>query len=88
MKVFKNIYTPNQFSDYNLLSFRCWLRGKLQLTLLNDKVKAVNSCVKNDIDLNKYGSKLVGYRRFYLSNYIWNFCHTIVLTGIRMKPSK
>ena len=43
--------TPIQISKYIILYLLCWLRGKSELPLLNDKVKVVNSCLKNIIDL-------------------------------------
>ena len=46
MKMLQNFYSPIQISNYTILSFSCWLRGKSELPLLNDKVKVVNSCVK------------------------------------------
>ena len=50
--------------------------------LLNEKSKGVNSCVKKR---NKNcGSKVVGYKTFSLSEYLWNNCHTTVLTRMRM----
>ena len=87
MKSVQNIYTPIRFSNYNLLSLLCSLIGKLEITLLNGKVKVVNSCEKN-MDLNNCGSKLVGYRHFFLYKYLCNNCNTIFLTGARMKPPK
>ena len=40
------------------------------------------------MDLNNCGSKLFVYMRFFLSGSLWNYCHTMVFTGVRMKPSK
>ena len=67
MNLLQNFYTPLQIANYNLLSFLCWLGGKSSPPLLNYKVKVVKSCVKNNMDLKKCGSKVVGSRRFFLS---------------------
>ena len=54
--------------------------------LLNEKSKGVNSCVKKR---NKNcGSRVVGYRRFSLSESLLNNCHTTVLTRMRMISPK
>ena len=58
-------FTDIQLSDYKLISFSYWLRFKSALTLLNEKVKVVNSFVKNDMDLNGFLYKVVRYRTFF-----------------------
>ena len=47
MKMLLNFYTPIQIANYKLLYFSCWFGVKSVLPLLNEKVKVVNSCVKN-----------------------------------------
>ena len=49
MKVFKilNSYPILQLEP---LSLSCYLRGKSELTHLNEKVKVANSSIKNDRD--------------------------------------
>ena len=64
----------------------CWLRGKSALPLINSSVKVVNSCVKNDMDLNNSESKVVVSRHFFLSESLYNYWHNIVLKGVIMKP--
>ena len=85
MKVFQNYLNHFKFSNYNLLSFSCWFRGKSELPLLNEIVKVVNVCVKHYLDLKNSVFRVVGLRRFsypIISNY-WN---NIVLGGVIMKP--
>ena len=48
IKVVQNFYTPIQFTNYNLLSVSCWLRGKSALPVINDKVKVANNFVKHN----------------------------------------
>ena len=45
-KKFQNFYTPIQTSNYEILSFSCFSRGKSELPFLNEKVKVVKICVK------------------------------------------
>ena len=80
MKVF-HIFTPFQFSNYKRLYFSCWLRGKSSIPLLNDKVKVLSSCVKNNIDIKNSVFELVGSRHFSLYNSLKNHWHTLVLKG-------
>ena len=88
MKMLQNFYTPIQNTNHKLLSLSCWLRGKSVLPIINEKVKVVKICVKNNMDFKKCGSKVVGFRHFYISKYLCNNRHTIFLTGGRMKPPK
>ena len=46
IKMLQNIYTFIQISNYKHLYLLYWLGGKSA----NDKVKVVNSCVKNNMD--------------------------------------
>ena len=78
---------PFTFTNKTLY-LSCWLRGNSALPLLNEKLKVVNSCVKNNTDLNNYGSKLFASRGFLLSKSLCNNWYAIVLTGVRMKPPK
>ena len=39
------------------------------------------------MDLKNFGLKLVGSSQFLLSKSLWNNWHTIVLTGMSMKPT-
>ena len=64
------------------------LWGKSEPPLLNNNVKVVNRYVKDDMDLKKYVSKVVGYRLFFRSKSIKNYCHSVVLKGEKMKPPK
>ena len=66
----------------------CYLKGNSALPLINDKVKVLKSCVKNNMDLNRCGSKLVEPRHLLLTMSLFNNWHTIVLTGVIMKPPK
>ena len=50
-------------------------------------MKVVKSCVKKK-DLDKYVSKVVLSRRFFLSKSLNNHWNHIVLKGERMKPPK
>ena len=88
MALLRNFYTPIQITNYKLLSLSCWLIGKSALLLINDKVKVANCCVKKNMDLKSCGSKVVGYRRFFLSKSLSNNWNTIVLTRVRTKTSK
>ena len=87
IKVFQ-IFTPFQLSNYNLLSLSFWLIGRSALPLLNDKVKALKSCVKNDMVSNNYVYKVAVYRRFSLSTSLRNCLHTIFITGVIDKSLK
>ena len=87
MKRLQNIHTSIQIYNYNLLSLSCWLRGKSSLPLLNQKEKVVKVVLKK-CRLKNCGSKVVGSRHFYLSEYLWNNWYTMVLTGERIKPPK
>ena len=40
------------------------------------------------MNLEKCGLKIVGSRHFFLSNFLWNKWHTIVITGVSMKKPK
>ena len=51
MHLLKNFYNNIQIANYNLLSLSCLLIGKSALLLLNEKVKVLNSFVKNNMDL-------------------------------------
>ena len=55
---------------------------------MNDKVKLLNSCVKKNMDLNRCGSKLVESRHLLLTKSLFNNWHTMVMTGVIMKPPK
>ena len=85
--IFFRIFTPFKF-PFIIFIFVILLRGKSALHLLNNKVKVVNSCVKNDMDLKKSVSKVVGSRRFTFSTSLNIYWHTIVLIETKMKPPK
>ena len=38
------------------------------------------------MDLYNSESKLAGYRRFFVSKSLYNYCHTMVMTGMRITP--
>ena len=57
---------------------------QVSTTLLNDKVKVTNSCVKQ-MDKKTCESKVVGSRRLLICKYICSNWHTIVVTKARMK---
>ena len=46
-------------ANYELLYLSCLLRYKSVLPLLNDKVKAVNICIKTNMDKKNCVSKVV-----------------------------
>ena len=52
MNIFHSFLLFN-FTTITIFSMLFWLRGKSALPVLNDNVKAVNICVKNDTDLKK-----------------------------------
>ena len=66
----------------------CYLKGNSALPIINDKVKVLNSCVKNNTDLNRCASKLVESRHLLITKSLFNNCHTILLTRMIMKPPK
>ena len=89
MNLLLNFYNLIQISNFSLLSFSCWLRGKSSLPLLNDKVKLVNSCVKIYDYLKLWiTSKVVGSMQFFLPKYLWNNWHAVALIGMRIKLPK
>ena len=89
MNLLLNFYNLIQISNFSLLSFSCWLRGKSSLPLLNDKVKLVNSCVKIYDYLKLWiTSKVVGSMQFFLPKYLWNNWHAVALIGVRIKLPK
>ena len=57
MNFLHNFYNHIQIFNYNLFSFSYFLRGKSELPLLNNKVKVLNSCVKNNVDLKTVDQK-------------------------------
>ena len=57
IKIFQNVYNPIQIANYNLLTLPCWLRVKSELPLPNEKVKVVNSCIKNNMDKKNVDQK-------------------------------
>ena len=61
---FHNFNTPIQISNCKLSSLAYYLIGKQEPPLPNDKVKAVNSCVKINMDYRNCGPKVVEYRHF------------------------
>ena len=83
MKIFRNS-PPFKFANCTNFYLLCWFIGKSTLPL----IKVMNSCVKNDMDLKNYFSKLVGTRCFFLSKYINKYWRSIVLKGKIMKPPK
>ena len=52
------------------------------------KSESSEQLCKNNTDLNNFRSKVVGYMSSFLSKSLWNDCHTTVLTGAMVKPSK
>ena len=43
---------------------------------------------KTPYGFENFGSKLFGYRFFFIFKSLWNNWNNIVLTGLRMKPTK
>ena len=80
INLLQNSYTPIQIDNYKLLYFSCWFRGKSALSLLNEKVKVIKSCVKKHMDFTNCGSKIVGSSQFLLSKSLCNNWHNIILT--------
>ena len=63
-KMLQNFYTPIQIYNHNILSFLCWFRGKSELPLIDDRVKIVDSCVKNCMDLKTVDQKYLDLGTF------------------------
>ena len=87
IKVF-HIFTPFQFSNYNLLSLLFCLICRSALPVLYDKVKALNNCVKIVMVSNNSVHEVVVDRRFFLSKSLRNCLRAIFTVGLIIKSPK
>ena len=87
MNLLHTFYTPIKISNYTILYLSCWFRGKSAPLLPNDRVKAATSCVKNNMDFKTCGLKIVRSRLFFISNYLLNNSHDVVLAGVSIKQT-
>ena len=61
---------------------------KLSINSPKLKIESSEQLCKKDLDLKNCESKIVGSRCFPRSKYLSNYWHTIVMTGVKMKPPK